>query len=449
MPGPPVAPEHGPDPAVYDAAVRDLFARRPEHMHPGLERITALCAALGDPQRAAPLVHLTGTNGKTSLARMITALLGAHGLTVGTYTSPHLQDVRERIRIDGLPISRQALLDALTALAAPIAAVEAARGELVTFFETLTALAYARFAQEDVDAAVVEVGMGGRWDATNVAAARVAVINPIALDHAELGRTVTAVAGEKAGIIEPGAPCVLAAQDEAAARVVRAHARALEAPLLLAGRDFAVESCAPDRSGQLLTLRSPRARVPDVRLALHGQHQAANAAVALTAADALLADLAIVVDPEAVQRGFAAVASPGRFELVADATRTGPVVLDGAHNPAGAAALADTLRAELAGRRRVLVVGAMGDKDCEGILDALLPVVDEVVATAAPTSRAAPAARIAKLCRLAGRNAEVCEDVGAALERAGAAAGDDGAVVVTGSLHLVGAARDALGLPVL
>lgn len=423
----------------FEAAVRELFSRRPERMVPGLERIRAVCTSLGQPQRSAPAVHLTGTNGKTSLARMVTALLQAHGRVPGTYTSPHLQDVRERIRIDGRPLSADAFVAGLAALAPHLERVEAERGEMVTFFETLTALAYQEFAGAGVDVAVVEVGMGGRWDATNVVDAEVAVINPVRLDHAELGSTVGQVAWEKAGIISPGGLCVSAEQLPEAARAIGREAAALGATVLCEGREFSLLDRVPHDDGQRLVLGGVGGTVRDVELPARGAHQARNAAVALAAVESLLG----ATDEEAVRAGFSAVRSPGRLEVVAG---TPPVVLDGAHNPAGAEALARALTEDLPYRRRVLVLGAMGDKDCGGIIDALLPVVDAVVCTEAPTSRSAPAEHLAKLVRLAGRAAEVEVDVEEAVRRAQELAAPDAVVVVTGSLYLVGAARDTLGL---
>ena len=437
-----------PGAAAYDAAVARLFARRPERMVPGLERIAALCARLGEPQRAAAVVHLTGTNGKTSLARLIASLLEAHGLRSGSYTSPHLQDVRERTRIADRPISREAMLAALAALEGPIAEVEDERGEMVTFFETLTALAYQAFAERAVDAAVVEVGMGGRWDATNVADAEVAVLNPVRVDHAELGTTVAEVAREKAGIITSGAPAVLASQDEVAARIIDAEARRVGAPTLVAGRDFGLLARRRGDGGQHVDLRAPRGAVEGAWLPLLGAHQADNAAVALAAVDALLERRGLPLDVDAAARGLAAAASPGRLEVVAPTDGGPTVLLDGAHNPAGAAALAAALGSDVAGGRRVLLLGVMGDKDVGGIVDALLPAVDDVVATEAPTGRSAPAERLAKLCRLAGREALAEADLPAALAAARACAGDGDVVIVTGSLYLVGAVRDALGLRV-
>ncbi|QBI19247.1 dihydrofolate synthase [Egibacter rhizosphaerae] len=431
---------------AYDEAVRALFSRRPDRMVPGLGRIRALCTALGEPQRAFRAVHVTGTNGKTTLASLVSALLVAHGVRAGTYTSPHLQEVGERVRVDGAPLGREELVDTLARLRAPLAEVEAARDEMVTFFETLTALAYERFARAGVEIAAVEVGMGGRWDATNVVDADVAVINPVRLDHAELGSTVGEVAGEKAGIIADGATVVSAAQEPEAAAVIEAEARARDATVLRAGTDFAVVRRTPGPAGQQVALRSGDLVIDDITLPLRGAHQAANAACALAAVEAMLSS---GLDPDAVHSGFAAVRCSGRLEVVRSATPRGaPVVLDGAHNPAGAAALADALVREFPARRRTLVLGAMGDKDYGGIVDALLPVCDRIVTTQAPTGRSAPPDALAKQARLAGRDAEPIADIGGALEAAGASAGAEDLVVVTGSLYLVGAARDALGLPV-
>lgn len=428
--------------AAFDEAVAELYARRPERMVPGLERIAAVCRALGNPQRSVPAIHLTGTNGKTSLARMITTLLMAHGRVPGTYTSPHLQDVRERVRVGGRPIGHTEFVAALRGLAPVLADVEARTGQMVTFFETLTALAYQHFSEAGVDIMVVEVGMGGRQDATNVIDAEVAVINPVRLDHVELGSTVQQIAAQKAGIIADGSVCVSAVQWPEAGRVIEAEARAREATLLRAGRDFSLVQRVARTQSQQLAIAGRGGTVRDIHLPLQGTHQAENAAIALAATEALLGG----VDADAVRTGFAAVRSPGRLEVVPGDM---PVLLDGAHNPAGAEALADVLSTELGGRRVVVVLGAMGDKDCAGIVEALLPVTDALVCTQAPYSRAAPPETLAKLARLAGRDAEAHADVATAIERARDLAAPDGVVVVTGSLYLVGAARDVLGLEVV
>jgi dihydrofolate synthase/folylpolyglutamate synthase len=432
-----------PGDAVYEAAVGALFARRPEVMLPGLDRIRALSARLGDPQRAYPAVHITGTNGKTSIARMVTGVLEALGLLTGTYTSPHLHDVRERIRVGGRPVSPTAFVGRLDALAPHIAAVEAERGEMVTFFETLTALASACFAGAGVDVGVVEVGMGGRWDATNLVDGRVAVLGRVGLDHAELGSTVAEVAAEKAGIIKDGAAVVSAAQEPAAARVIARAAAAHGASILWEGRDFGLRSRRPTPDGQDLVLWAGEGAEATVHLPLHGAHQAANAACAFAAVVAHVPRAAR--DAEAVRTGFAAARSPGRLELFHRPGRA-PVLLDGAHNPDGARALAAALRGEFPFRRRVVVLGVMGDKDVDGIVGEVLGAADAVVVTQPASNRAAPADRLAKAVRLAGRTALTAVDVPAALALASELAGeDDAVVVVTGSLYTVGEAREIVG----
>lgn len=461
------------DTEAYNSAVEALFSRRPEVMVPGLERIRALCDKLGSPQEAFPAIHITGTNGKTTIARMVSALLASGGLHVGTYTSPHLQDVRERIRLDGARIGRAEFLADLDALAPAIRGVEAAMGEMVTFFETLTALALLRFFRAKVDTGVVEVGMGGRLDATNVVDGRVAVLARVALDHAELGSTVTSVAREKVGIVKEGAVVVSAEQKPAVARIVAGAAEELNARLVVSGRDFGIRSRRPVTGGQWLDLSGVTGDIDEVWLPLSGAHQATNAACALAAVEGYFG-LAGELDPVTVRRGFAAVRSAGRLEYI-ERLGAAPVVLDGAHNPAGARALATALRAEYPRRRLVLVLGVLADKDVGGVLDELLPVADHVVATEPPCPRAAPPDALAALARAWSSSTESCgslfdgkgvhtngagtgrvephwvdtaPDLAAALERASALAGVEDLVVVTGSLYAVGAARDALGVPV-
>jgi dihydrofolate synthase/folylpolyglutamate synthase len=331
----------------------------------------------------------------------------------------------------------------LDALAPHIAAVEAERGEMVTFFETLTALASACFAGAGVDVGVVEVGMGGRWDATNLVDGRVAVLGRVGLDHAELGSTVAEVAAEKAGIIKDGAAVVSAAQEPAAARVIARAAAAHGASILWEGRDFGLRSRRPTPDGQDLVLWAGEGAEATVHLPLHGAHQAANAACAFAAVVAHVPRAAR--DAEAVRTGFAAARSPGRLELFHRPGRA-PVLLDGAHNPDGARALAAALRGEFPFRRRVVVLGVMGDKDVDGIVGEVLGAADAVVVTQPASNRAAPADRLAKAVRLAGRTALTAVDVPAALALASELAGeDDAVVVVTGSLYTVGEAREIVG----
>src|SRR5680860_874540 len=298
-------------------AMAALFARQPNRMVPDLDRITTLVELLGRPDLAHPCVHVSGTNGKTTTTRMIAALFGALGLTAGSYTSPHLQDVRERICVADDLISAEALLDALRQLEPYLAEVDARHPDRVTFFEVLTAVAHMLFADAPVDLAVYEVGMGG----------------PITLDHPELGASVAEIAMEKAGIIKPGATVVSSEQDPAVLAVLQRAASERDARLLLAGRDFGVERRQLAVGGQLLALRTVSGTVEEVYLPLHGRHQAGNAAVALTAVDAFLG-FSGSVDPEVIRTGFAAVRSPGRLEVVrrVDAAT---VVLDGASGLAG------------------------------------------------------------------------------------------------------------------
>ena len=430
--------------AAYDAAVARLFARQPNRMVPDLERITTLAELLGRPDQAYPSIHLTGTNGKTTTSHMVGCLLAALGVTAGTYTSPHLQDVRERLRVGVEPVSREVFVEGLAYLEPFLAEVDARHPDLVTFFEVLTALAFTHFADAPVDVGVFEVGMGGRWDATNLVRGEVAVLGEIALDHPELGSAVEHVAAEKLGIIKDGATVVSAAQHPAVTPLVEEAVQAQACQLVVAGRDFAVAERELAVGGQRLSLRGVTGTVTDVYLPLHGPHQAGNAALALAAVEGFLG-FAGGLDEDVIREGFAAVRSPGRLEVVRrhDAA---PVVLDGAHTPRGAHCLATALREEFAYRNRVFVLGILADKDVEGIVAELLPVAEHVVATQPPSGRAAPFERVAKAVRSAGGTVETAPDVAHALSLASGVAGAEDAVVVTGSLYTVGEARGLLGL---
>jgi dihydrofolate synthase / folylpolyglutamate synthase len=427
---------------AYDQAVTELFNRRPEVMVPGLRRIDALVHSMGEPQRAFAAIHLTGTNGKTSTARMITSLLQAAGEHVGTYTSPHLQDVRERFRIDGEPLAVNDLLAGLDALGPHIERVEQATGEMVTFFEASTALCLWAFARARVDTGVVEVGMGGRFDATNVVDARVAVLGRVQMDHPQLGATVGEVAWEKAGIIADGATVISANTSGPPAHVIAEEVAERGARLHLLDRDFGVIARTLTPRGQRVSLRGLGGSTLTVDLPLHGAHQAANAACALAAVQA---HTGRTLEPAVVRAGFAGVRSPGRLELLF--TDDGiPVLLDGAHNPAGARVLARSLRELHGGRRRVAVLGVMADKDIPAIVGQLGPVVDEVVVTVPDSPRAATAEQLAEACHAGGLPvAARVPDVGEAVRLAARLADRHGMVVVTGSLYTVGDARAALG----
>lgn len=430
--------------AAFDDLVRELFARQPNRMVPDLDRINTLVELLGRPDQAYPAVQITGTNGKTTTALMVSALLGALGLSVGTYTSPHLQDVRERIRVAGELISEEQFAARLEELGPFLIEIDARFPDRVTFFEVLTALAFVHFADAPVDVGVFEVGMGGRWDATNVVRGEAAVLTEIALDHVELGSTPAEVAEEKAGVIKDGAVVVSAEQEEAVARTIAEAARRREAQLVVAGRDFGIEDRRLAVGGQYLDLRGVTGTFEEVYVPLHGAHQAGNAVCALAVVEGFLG-FAGGIDPTIVREAFAAVRSPGRLEVV---RREGfaPVILDGAHNLAGAQALAAALETEFAVRNRVLVLGVLGDKDVEAIAATLAPVAAHVIVTEPPSGRAASSDRLEKSVRAAGASVEVTPDIATAIEAASGLALDEDAVVVTGSLYTVGAARAALGL---
>jgi dihydrofolate synthase/folylpolyglutamate synthase len=425
----------------YEQAIAELFGRRPEVMLPGLRRIQALCYSMGEPERAFDAIHLTGTNGKTTTARMVTELLLALDERVGTYTSPHLQDVRERFRVGSRPLGVDELLAGLDALGPHIERVEQATGEMVTFFEASTALCLWAFARARVDTGVIEVGMGGRWDATNVVDGRVAVVGQVQLDHPQLGSTIGEIAWEKAGIIKDGATVISANHDAAPARVIADEVAQRGATLRLLDRDFGVVGRTLTPNGQRVVLRGLDARTYTADLPLHGAHQAVNAACALAAVQAHRAE---PLDPSAVRAAFARVRSPGRLELFS--SDGVPVLLDGAHNPAAAVTLARTLQELHGNRRRVLVLGIMSDKDIPTMVHILGSAADEVVVTAASFPRAASIDRLREACQAAGVTvAASVEHVGDAIRVAAHRAGRHGMVVVTGSLYTVGDARAALG----
>src|ERR671930_81950 len=375
----------------YREAIRALYARMPSRIGPTLERIAHLVDLLDHPERTAPAIHLTGTNGKTSSARMITTLLAAFGVAAGRYTSPHLQDVRERIALPTRVISKEELAETWTYLEPFLAEVDRAHDQPVTFHEALTALAFTWFSEVPVDAQVIEVGMGGSWDATNVVDGQVAVINRVGLDHPELGDTIAAVAGEKAGIIKRGATVVSQEQEREALEVVSDRVQRQAARLLLAGRDFGVERRRLAPGGQSMDLRTPAGLVTDVLVPLHGRHQADNAAGALAAVETFLGGRPL--DADTVRAGFAGVTSPGRLEVIGHDPL---VVLDGAHNPDGARMLAAALLEEFVVDRRTMVVACLRDKDVRGILAGLAPAVGRLIVTTNSSPRAASAEQLAK-----------------------------------------------------
>ncbi len=375
---------------------RELLARWPEHRpRPSLDRIAALVDLLGQPQRAYPIIHVAGTNGKTSIARMTDALLRERELRVGRFTSPHLQTMRERICVDGSPLSAEAFVAAYEEVRPYVDIVDAGQAESMSFFEVLVGVAFAAFADAPVDVAVVEVGMGGSWDATNVADGAVSVVAPIAVDHTQfLGVSVEEIAGEKAGIVKPGSTLVLAQQQHLrAAEVVLRRAGDVGAGVVRGGLEFGVARRDVAVDGQLLELQGLSGTYDGVFLPVFGAHQAANAACALAAAEAFLG-VDQENDPELVRGAFARVDAPGRLERL----RSSPTVLvDAAHNPAGMAACIAALTESFAFTRLVGVFAAMADKDVRGLLEQLEPVLAEVVVTRNSLPRSMPVDDLAAL----------------------------------------------------
>jgi dihydrofolate synthase/folylpolyglutamate synthase len=403
--------------------------------HPTLERMEALASLLGSPQVDQPFIHLTGTNGKTSVARLATALLVEHGLSVGTYTSPNLERVNERITWSLVEIDDD-VLDALLLL---IAELEPHLPAPPSYFEILTGVALRFFADVAVDLGVVEVGLGGTWDATNVLDGRVAVVTNISVDHVEyLGPTRADIASEKAGIVKPGATLVLGETDP---DLVPLFEERGPAELWLRGRDFGVTENRLAHGGRYIGLATPAARYPELLLSLHGAHQADNAAIALAAAEAFLGR---PLEADLVADVLGHARSPGRLEVVGNQPL---VLLDGAHNVAGAHALAAALAEEFPPGPRTLVVGLLREKDPGEMLGALgVEQYDHVVCCRPPSARALDPDQVADAALAAGVDpgrVTVIEPVADAVAHAQALAGEAGQVVVTGSLYVVGAARSA------
>jgi dihydrofolate synthase/folylpolyglutamate synthase len=432
----------------------ELRERWPEsRLDPTLDRIRALVDLLGDPQRSYPVIHVGGTNGKTTTARIIDAVLRGFGLRVGRFTSPDLSSVTERISLDGEPISARRFVETYDDIRPYLTLVDKEQSVPLSYFEVLTAMGFAAFADAPVDVAVVEVGMGGAWDSTNVADGRVAVVTPIALDHtAYLGDTLDKIAAEKAGIIKPGSVAVLAAQPPAAAEVLLRRIAEVGATVAREGSEFGVVARSVAVGGQALAVQGLAGVYDELFLPLHGAHQAENAAVALAAVEAFLgagADTGMI-DVEVVREAMLAVSSPGRLE----ALRSAPTVLvDAAHNPHGMAATVAALQESFSFRRLVGVVAMLADKDVSGMLAALEPVLDEVVVTENSSPRRMPVDDLAALA-VEGNGAErvaVEPRLDDAIETAVQLAeegeeqlGGSG-VLVTGSVVTAGEARTLLG----
>jgi dihydrofolate synthase / folylpolyglutamate synthase len=436
---------------------REIFARRPEHsINPSLDRISALVTLLGDPQRSYPVIHLTGTNGKTSTARMTEALLRGRGLRTGLFTSPHLSFVGERISVDGEPLDAERFVTAYDEIKPYVDIVDASQEVPLSFFEVLTGMAFAVFADAPVDVCVLEVGMGGTWDNTNVADGVVAVVTPISLDHTQyLGSTVAEIAADKAGIIKPGAVAVVAQQPPAAAEELLRRAAEVGASVAREGLEFGVLSRELAVGGQQVSIRGLLGDYPDLYLPLFGAHQASNLACAIAAVEAFagtpgaVAGDAAPLDEDLVRRAVAAVSSPGRLEVL---RRSPVVVVDGAHNPGGMAVTVEALTEAFSFTDLIAVVSAFADKDVPGILGELEPAVSHLIATANSSPRALPARDLAEIAVtvLGPDRVTVAErlddaiELGVALaDEADAAAGAPGqaGVLITGAIVTAGEAR--------
>ncbi|WP_298942321.1 folylpolyglutamate synthase/dihydrofolate synthase family protein [uncultured Microbacterium sp.] len=428
-----------------DAVYSTLLTRQGEQwVQPRVERTRRVLELLDDPQRTYRVVHVTGTNGKTSTSRIIESIIRAHGLRTGLFTSPHLERFTERIMIDGEPIDDALVAEAWDEISPFIDLVDAeltAAGDApLTFFELLTVLAFAAFADAPVDVAVIEVGMGGSWDSTNAADGDVAVFAPISLDHQDrLGDTIAEIAGEKAGIIKQGAAVVSATQSPDAERVLRAAAQGREATIAVEDSAFAVTDAQLAVGGQMVSVRGLAGTYDDLYLPLYGAHQGHNAALAIAAVESLIGGGSQAIAPDILTDGLAQVTSPGRLQLIGIAPT---VLVDSAHNPHGAEALVRALGQSFDFDEWGIVLGVFGDKDVAGIVSRIAPAAAHVFATAPDSERAAEADEVADLVEPTGIAVTVHRDLDDAAEaaRAWAAASDRRAVVIAGSVVLAGEA---------
>ncbi len=433
------------DQILIDEIEQKLLARWPEtRIEPTLERIAALVDVLGSPQLTYPTIHIGGTNGKTTTSRMIDSLLFEMGLRTGRFTSPHLESYLERISINGQNIDPKELIFSYNDIAAYLDLMDSKFEHPISFFEAMTALAFAAFAEHPIDVGVIEVGMGGEWDATNVVDADVSVIMPINLDHTEyLGETLTEIAQTKAGIIKESGFVVLAQQEPEVAKELLKRAATMGADVAREGIEYSVLSRSLAVGGQLLTIQGASDTYEDIFLPLHGKHQASNAAAALVAVEAFFGDQEL--DIEAVRAGFANVTSPGRCEVV---YRDPTIILDAAHNPHGAAAIAETVQSEFTFDEVIGVVAPMGDKDIHGILLELEQVMDSIIVTANSSSRSTPVDKLEKIAiEIFGADRVFSdESLEKALDRAikdtvRPLSEDSVGILVTGSVVTVGEAR--------
>ncbi len=428
-----------------DAIEQALLKRWPEtKIAPTLERIAALVDILGSPQLTYPTIHVGGTNGKTTTARMIDSLLFEMGLRTGRFTSPHLESYLERISINGQLIDPKAMIFSYNDIAAYLDFMDSKFDTPISFFEAMTALAFAAFAEHPIDVGVIEVGMGGEWDATNVVDADVSVIMPIDLDHTEyLGSTIAEIAKTKAGIIKEGGFVVLAQQQPEAAVELLKQAALVGADIAREGLEYVIESRTLAVGGQLLTIKTPKDTYEDIFLPLHGKHQASNAAAALVAVEAFFGEQEL--DYEAVLAGFANVQSPGRCEVL---HRDPTIIIDAAHNPHGAKALTETIQSEFTFDEVIGVFAAMGDKDVQGALIELEKVMDCIIVTKNSSSRSMPVAEVEALASkiFGGDRTFSADSLDLAIEKAikdsvRPLSEDTIGILITGSVVTVGEAR--------
>ncbi|HET8794901.1 MAG TPA: folylpolyglutamate synthase/dihydrofolate synthase family protein [Arthrobacter sp.] len=451
-------PTEGLDEFSVESVYAELLGRAPESkMEPRLDPLFRAMELLGDPQKAYPVIHITGTNGKTSTARMIEAGLRAHGLRTGRYTSPHLAKVTERISVDGEPVKDETFVRIWDEIHPFLQMVD---GELedageprLTYFECLTILGFAVFADEPVDVAVIEVGLGGITDATNVADGQVAVITPISADHTELlGDTLTEIALEKAGIIKAGGFLVSAAQPVEAAQVLLEHAQEVDVPFRFQGVEFGVEARAMAVGGQQLTISGLAGRYEDLLLPLHGIHQSQNAAVAVAALEAFIGGGKKELEAEVLREAFADVTSPGRMEVVRTAPTT---IIDAAHNPDGARATAGAIQEAFTFSKLVIVIGVLQEKDAQGIVTELKESLSELnpdfCFTESSSPRAIPAAELAENAVSWGvpsesvfAEARLDDAIEWAVARSEEFNDLSGGILITGSVTVVGEARTLL-----
>lgn len=424
----------------FDEAVARLDRRQPEHMpEPSLDRIRAVSGLLDDPQLTYPTIHVTGTNGKTTIARAAADISCAHGVKTGLFTSPHLRSVRERLALCGAEISGQEFAEEWAHLEPYLEVVDGQEHGASTYFEAITALAFLWFADKPVGLAVVEVGMGGSWDATNLVAGDVAVIGEISLDHPELGSTVQEVATEKAGIIKTGKIVVVREQPDEALKVIEARAADVGATVLLEERDWEVEVRVPALGGQQFRVRGVHETYDELFLPMFGEHAVRNVAAAIVAVESIIGH---ALDPDATRVAIDALRIPGRLEVI---TRSPLVILDGAHNPAGAEALARTLSESFTWSRMHVVLAVSSNKDVDGVIGALAPLADVWYPATNESVRSFPAEHVAERIAAAGGRVADLGTVEESLAVARDAAATADLILVTGSLYTVADARRALG----